>query len=521
MSSIIVAIVFTYASAIAAYFLAPKPDDYGRLRIILAWLAVTPVLFFVRNNLAALALVGILLFMLAPLNPVRRVCFYIGVMVAAPLKFSALIPFPGLNYLIALDYAKVATVAVLAPIFISALATRPPPYLRTVDRLLLIFIVLTCAISIRELPFTSVLRLFVDQTLLIFVPYVVVSRTLKTSEHIDAALRALLVALIIVAMIGLISAARNWNYYALMYDNPTYKVFLERRNGILRVYSTLMTTLVALAMGVGVVLTFYFQRLGKLNRMVGLGLVGLFGLIGFASGSRGGWIAMAMVVLSYFVLTRMKNSIRRLYVYGIGVGFIGVSYRIITDSSFISGEMNNIVYRAELLRTSVEQIATRPLFGEHGFRETARFAHLRQGEGIVDIVNAYLEVALTFGLVGLAIWLAANLTAIGRLLSQMAQLGKSEGETDTAAHLEARAALIMSLMLGFMVMIATVSAVSYVNHFGYLFLGLLVAHVRSTATVTAPPPREPAVVSTDQTHDAPPVEAPVAQPYGARFVRRD
>jgi O-antigen ligase len=523
MNSLIVGIVFSVASTIAGYVTAPKPDDFGLFRIILAWLAVTLIAFLVRDNLAALMLIGIVQFALAPINPVRRVCFYIGVMAAAPLAFSALIPFPGINYLLILDYAKVTTIFVLGPVFLTAIAAKAPPYLRIIDRLLLVFIILTCVVSFRELPFTSVLRLFVDQTLLIYAPYVAISRTLKKSEHIDAALRALLVSLAIIAFIGLISVARNWNYYTLMFDTTGYKLFLERRNGLLRVYSTLTTTLLALVMGAGIVLVLYMQRYGEMKRHFALGLLGLFALIGFASGSRGGWIAMIVVVLSYFVLTRMNDVLRRLYVYAMGVGFVGVTYRIITDPNFISGDMNNIVYRAELLRTSVKQIAARPLFGEHGFRESARFAHLRQGEGIVDIVNAYLGVALTFGLVGLAIWLAAYLTAIGGPLSQISKLRGRARTDDAAEQIERRSALLLAFMLGYLVMLATVSAVSYIDHYGYLMLALLVAHARGAeAMIRQSAPTEIADAQSDQ--NAPHPEAAPApdgpQPYGARFVRR-
>ena len=363
MTTLLTAIIFTFAAIGGAWVLAPKPDNYALTRIVAGWVGITLVNFLVFDNLIAFGMSAIFLGVVAPVPPVRRVYFYIGTMAAVPLAFNAYIPFPGINYLLVIDYAKVATVAILLPVFCVKVTERTPPVLRIVDRCLLAFVLLTSVVTLREFPVTSVFRFFVNQMLLIYIPYIAISRSLKTREDFDGALKALYFGLMIVALIGLVSLLRNWNYYALMHDNSGFKIFTEYRNGLLRIYSTLATTLLSYVMGIGVILAFYFKRLKALNTHFAYSAAVIFIVIGYASGSRGGQISILIILGSYFMLTKLGAFWRRILIYSLlTIGLAG-TYRIMTDTSFISGEMDNIVYRAEIMRASVGQIADHPLFG--------------------------------------------------------------------------------------------------------------------------------------------------------------
>lgn len=530
MTTLLVAIALTFIAIGGAWFIAPRPDNYVLTRIVIGWIGVTLIVFLVFNNLYAFILIAIFLGLVAPINPVRRVYFYIGIMAAAPLAFTAFIPFPGINYLLIIDYAKVTTFAVLLPVFLIKVSEKTPPVLRMVDRFLLIFVLFTTVILFRELPITSVFRVLVYQLLLIYVPYIAISRTLKTKEDFDGALKALFVALTIIALIGLLSLLRSWNYYSLMYDYAGFKVFAEYRNGLLRIYTTMSTTLLAFAMGAGVILTLYMKRIQAISAPYAYGIAVVFALIAYASGSRGGHISVLVIFASYFVLTKLGNLWRRIFIYTLLAVGIGGTYRVMTDTSFISGEMNNIVYRAEIMRASVGQIADHLFFGEFNFIESPRFAHLVQGEGIVDIVNTYLEVVLAFGLVGFTLWFGSFISAIRTLFSQSVKMRtwQQTGILDDSE--ERKSALLLAILFGFLVMIFTTSAVSHVYHFGYLALALMVAHGRvvaitvddttqskNTSGAVISPEPEPSPEGQDKQIEV--RDTPVG--YGARFVRRN
>lgn len=49
-------------------------------------------------------------------------------------------------------------------------------------------------------------------------------------------------------------------------------------------------------------------------------------------------------------------------------------------------------------------IQRNPLFGSFDFRNTPEMQSMIQGEGIIDIVNTYINLALRVGLVGLTLF---------------------------------------------------------------------------------------------------------------------
>ena len=61
-------------------------------------------------------------------------------------------------------------------------------------------------------------------------------------------------------------------------------------------------------------------------------------------------------------------------------------------------------YRRMLLESGVQQIKLHPVFGQSDTDSQVSMSHLIQGQGILDFVNAHLYVALTSGLIGLAVW---------------------------------------------------------------------------------------------------------------------
>ena len=61
-----------------------------------------------------------------------------------------------------------------------------------------------------------------------------------------------------------------------------------------------------------------------------------------------------------------------------------------------------VSYREHLFRVSLDVIQLNPIFGSPNF--LMQMEELRTGEGIIDLVNAYLAFALAYGLVGLGLF---------------------------------------------------------------------------------------------------------------------
>lgn len=523
MGASVVSIVFTSAATALAFLLAPKFAPCGKMRIAAIWAGVTVCAYLIPNNLTALVAIGFVMLTLAPLDARSRVYLYIAILPALPHYFTTDIPFPGLNYLIDMDFAKLAALAILGPVFVGKLTAPRPPALKTVDVLLLAFVFVSGVLTIRELPFTSMVRATANQFILVFIPYVAISRTLQSQEDVTNAFKALFFSIAILAFIGVISTARHWNYYAYLADSINYKVYVEHRSGLLRIYGPLVPTLLGYLMGVGVVCAMFLQSLKERPGYYMLAILPVFGFTALATGSRGAWIAAIATVAFYILLPRLNKIGRSLLVVALAGGVFGMVGAMGLGASIFSDPYGTFAYREELLRTSLRQIADYPLFGSAGFRDSPRFAHLVQGEGIVDIVNSYLQVALSYGLVGFGLIFGANFVVLRRGLKILDQGHRLRRTTDKAAAGLRSAAALVALHMGFLAMIATVSAVSYVWHYGFIILGLTAAQARVHSLAVGRSAQAVPEESKDSGRAPPLPGEPRSEsrlPYGARFVRR-
>ncbi len=520
MGGALISIFFTAISALAAFMTAPRGGAYCLFRIVVVWVSIAVFGFLIGNKWLVFAMIGTTLLIVAPTRPAERVYLYIGAMAAIPIGLSVDLPFPGLNYLVSLDYAKMTTLILLGPVFVRNIFSRPPQQLKMVGRLLTIFVLLTGVMSIRDLPFTSMLRVLFDQFLLVIIPYLAISRALTTQAEIDNAVRALFLSAIILAGIGIFSTLWSWNYYVHLSERIVAKSFTEYRNGFLRISATLGGTLLGFVMGVAIMATFVFQAAKEYPKIYAIALSGAFAFVLFTTGARGGWLAAMLIIGSYFLLSKLNKSGRQLLLFSLIAGVVSILVLVFQDSALLSDEYGTIDYRAELLRTSVRQIAERPLFGSADFLDSQRFAHLRQGEGIIDLVNVYIQLSLYYGLVGFALFMGANLIALRGGMATLGRLPFGRDASLGAAAARRTVALLIAMHIGFLAMIATISSVSYIWQYGYVILGLIVAQTRVGAFPGAASERRDEI---PPAQGAAPPSAPMLRaqlPYGARFVRR-
>ncbi|GEM_PF-2211702 len=522
MNAALVSIIFTAVSAAGAFVAAPRKGAYGLFKILVYWLLAAACAFLIAYKLAAFALLAVLMLVLAPGAPAQRAAFFVAVFAALPDYYRVQVPFPGLNYLIELNHVKLAAIIILGPLFVAKLFDKTNRTLRAVDSMLLIYVLLTGFMSLRDLPITSMLRVTIDQFLLIFIPYVAISRSIKTQDDIDTLLKAFFTGLLVMALVAVVSVGVKWNYYVSLDPAPLGKAFLEYRNGILRIFSTVNTTLLAFLMGAAVIVSLYLRYVKSYPRIYGYGFIVLFGFVAFATGSRGGWLAALIAAASYVIFVNFGAAARRAVLFALLSGGAWLIFLVFQDGSSLSDQYGTISYRADFLRTSIPQIASRPLFGSSTFMELPSFQRLRQGEGIIDLVNAYLQVTLFYGLTGLGLFLGSYLAALKSGLGVLKTLPSKREAEGEAASARRTLSLLLALLLGYLAMLGTVSGVSYIWNIGFMLLAVLTAQVRlckspgfaRTAAVSEAP-LDPA----EEIPESKP-SGPQRLPYGARFVRR-
>lgn len=132
----------------------------------------------------------------------------------------------------------------------------------------------------------------------------------------------------------------------------------------------------------------------------------------------------------------------------------------------------NISYRESLYQNSLIVIGDNLLFGSEDFLQRPEMQALVQGQGIVDIVNSYLQILLNYGVIGLALFLLF----FGKLLLQSFRSVRTQPQAETYGKIGR--SLIASLV-GTLVFIATTSSISVIPIVYLALAGLCMAYCRS------------------------------------------
>jgi len=525
MNQYVVATIFTALSA-AFMLVVLRGVETDKLRIAAIWTAASAIAFLVRIDGVTFILLGVMLLALAPMRASTRVGVYLAVFMALPHYLDYEIPFPGLNYFMRMDYAKLATLILLAPLLFSKSILRPPAKFRTIEYFLLAFVLIGGVMSIRDLPFTSMMRHTLDMFILIYIPYVVISRSMESTDDVESVLRALFAGIVILGAIGVVSSFKNWNYFAALGEQLWTLIYTDQRGGFLRIHATSGPPILALSMGIGVIVSLYLSSKSKLSTLQLFVLFPVFAFVMYVSGSRGGQFASGIAIAAYFILPRLSGFLRRLVMplfIAVAAGF--VAYALQEDIVF-EDAYGTFQYRAEVLRVGFRHILQEPIFGSLTVTELPEFQVLRQGQGIVDLVNSYLQIALYYGLVGLALFLGAQYMALSNAFHVFSAMEDARSKTaldrDDAKRL---CAVIVAMHVSYLALIFTTSNYNWTWQFGYAILGLqsgmAIAVARAPQRQSAKPKANAVEVKADKSKRADaPNDIPPHKPYGARFVRR-
>ncbi|MFQ5564230.1 MAG: O-antigen ligase family protein [Parvularculaceae bacterium] len=466
----IAAAVYATLAIVLAYLLKPKFDARNLvLRVFAVWTLSTPIIFVVGYNMLALAMIAVIVAVFAPMRAENRVILYIATLAVIPNNYNADVPFPGLNYLITLNYPIISSLVLLGPIAVTALLRPKSSVSPLTDALVFLFFALVSIMSIRDLPFTSMLRMTFYELVSLVIPYIAISRTIVAKEAFEKVVWALLISGLILSTSGLISAFIHWNFYD--FALPAGFPGIDIRGGALRVSATLATALLGFVAATGLISALYFRRDKRVDLIRLVLYAAIFPLVIYYTGSRGAILALFILGATYLVFTRMGGLVRRLYVVAGVIGAIaGFNYLRGGGAESIDA-YGTFDYRIELLETSIEQIRARPLFGTTAYLESGRFDHLIQGQGIVDIVNGYLQIALEYGLVGLIIYLGMYFTVLKSLFDSSLRIRLRSADDEERA-LGKVVATCLALLVAYLALISTVSFVSYIPDYGVMLLGV-------------------------------------------------
>ena len=530
MSTHISVLGYAWLAHCLAFLIAPQAIPINeRLRAFLLWSASASALFLLVDPGLVFFAVACILIALAPIAPVPRVALFLVAAPILPMTIEAQIPFPFINHLTALTPYKLVSAVLLIPIF---LMQRPQGVkgakLTAPDVCVVLYIIYTTLHVAVNNNVTIGLRYLVDQSLLLALPYFALRRALVFFEDLDEIFRAILICAIYMAVIALVATGKQWDFYKSL-DPASIFAIPDFRGGILRIGVTTSTHSLGLFCGFGLVALEVLKRTLQLSgaRLSLLRVVLIIGV--FVSGSRGAMVGTALAFALYLSLLSDRKFVRWLLAMMLSLGIVvGTFWLLWTDFDTHDAfeRADTFSYRQELLRVSVQHILKYPIFGDHLFYSRPEFETLRQGQGIIDITNFYLQILLHYGMIGFILYFGVCLFSLWPNL--LFALGISKARLRIAITREARISsgsasetlgaqpkitrsliavpqdilrrfcgLLIGIQVGWLFFITTTSDTGSTVHFGVVCVAMLNAFMRITMEDTA------GSLAVDDRHEAP------------------
>ena len=483
--------------ALPVFVLARQPlvaagyddDLYSRHRNL--WIAVTLLVFFAFNFWLYIILAAITL-ALASTRDRAPLTLYFVVLFAAP-HFTMLLPGIGpIQNLFYVNHIRMLNLAILLPLALLIRRTQrgEPPVVRLPDMAVMGFLAVMLIAHARSDSLTMLIRtafyLYVD----IWLPYYVASRAVTQMEHFRQLAGGIVLAGAILATVAVFETLKGWLVYETLrfpLGIPLeYAAYISRSEGgpLRAVVSTTYPIILgyALTFALGMYAFMALQIQPRWRRIVALlCLVG--GLI--AALSRGPWVGAAAAGLLMTIMGPGKGK-RMVMMATIGGSAVLVllasplGQEIIQFLPFVGTvETANIDYRQRLIDVSMLVFWQNPVLGDLNFMANPLLEEMRQGQGIIDIVNTYLQVALPYGLLGLGFFLLALLTPMWAVWQARKRIVQQNGDAERLGR------ALLSIMVGILIIIATASSIGAIGTIYWLTAGLCVAYTRMLHPVKA------------------------------------
>jgi hypothetical protein len=409
---------------------------------------------------------------------------FLALLFVVPPAQKEIPAFGFVNFLFGLSFPRLMALVLLLPMFLRLLHRPRPPqggWARLADLLFFAYVSVQVLLLGREPSVTSALRsafyVFVDLVL----PYYVFSRSFDDLVKIRDAMAALVTAGLVLAAVGVFEATRHWLLYAALTDawGSQDKLLYLGRSGVLRAMGS-----TGHAIALGYVLTICLLLYLPIRTRLRAGWPGPAMLLLLAAGlisplSRGPWLGAAAGILLYLALGArpMKNlvllGIAGLFALGI-LPFLPLGGGLLELVPFFGSiESGNFDYRQRLMENAAQLVWRDPLLGSSDYTERLAEMGMVQGQGIVDLVNTYVQVVLRSGLVGLALFVGVMAAAFFAALRARKLSLRADGR-DAADIGRALAAAQLAVI----VIIGSVSSILVIPWVYWCLAGLLVAYAR-------------------------------------------
>jgi O-Antigen ligase len=474
------------------------PADFARRRNL--WVAVTVTTFLAHNFWLAL-LASALIAGFGSRREQNPVALYCVLLFAVPQFDMPISGFGVINYLFEINHPRVLALVLLLPAAFK-LAAQPRaanPRLQLPDTLFAVYFIYVFIATATADSVTGLMRFTVYVLLDHALLYYVITRSVVDKRRLFDVLAAFVMGVAVVCVIAGFENVRNWLVYESLriplgvplQDIGTYLLRATEDGGYLRAYVT-MGHAIALGFNSMVAVTWLlalapsFARSAatpgmqrpadsSLPKLLGIAVM-LMPVVGLlASVSRGPWLGCAIVMvlgLSFgpgakqrlaWMLAALPLLIAALLILPQGQKFIDLLPFVGTV------DPGSVSYRTQLLDRAMIVFWQNPIFGSMQYLSNPALEEMRQGQGIIDIVNSYVGVALAYGGIGLVLFVAPSAYALWAAWTTSRRLAGQDADTEVAGR-----ALAVS-MLGILLVIGAVSHYFHIPIVHWMVVGLCAA----------------------------------------------
>lgn len=425
-------VIFTLFS-LAAYVAMRLSFGVGKYTVpqLVAYVGLFSVAIFTHNTYLVFLFVFLLKFLYLKNDIEKNILFFIFLYPLIPI--STVVPFlnPGGAYFVDLNFQRVLALVLLLPLFLPIrrlAADKPDLYKWDLVFLFLGMIFLVGEFRERsefEVTLFSSIRDATGFVLDVVIPYLVISRGLQTFKQMGFLAQSIVFSGLIVAFAGVAEAGFSWKVYyevgaALSdYRIADYEAMYEFRQGILRVSSSLthpITLGFYMTFVIGFVLFLFVKyRVNIIRRVVVLAPI-LF--VVYATGSRGAMVGAALLIITYVYYSFNRAFRKLLFVQAVVIGGAAVFFYL--NPAVFSNDTQldqldshgTFEYRARLAEVALEVIPENLYWGTRTYRDNPKMQELVQGQGIIDMVNGYINITIEYGLVAMILFILLMLRAL-------------------------------------------------------------------------------------------------------------
>jgi hypothetical protein len=489
----IATIIFRLARPVALRFMSE--DDFARRRMV--WFVLT-VVGSLSPSFWLYVLVAIPLLISTNRKESNPVAFYLLLLHVVP-QVSIPIPVLGNNGLFPLDNYRLLAFCVLLPgaiRFVKDPDREKSSPSGAIEALFLLFGVLQVVLYVApDLPehylmpdsASNFLRRALLYCLDVYLVYFVVSRTCQSRTKIIDAAACFCLACAVMAGVAMFEELRHWLLYVPIASrwgtDPNASVYLMRGNQLRAQASAghalALGYLLAVASGF-----WLYLKTQVSSRAYRLGFTALLWGGLYATGSRGPW--MGTIIIYFAFKAAGPRAFSRVVKGGILAGAIAggilaspIGEKILSVLPIFGRTVDfNILYRQRLAARGWDIVFAHPFFGDQF--PWPELEDLRQGEGIIDLVNTYLSTSLFYGLVGLFCFLGVMLIGTTKAYVRAKELARSDPNVSLFGT------SIVACVAGTLVMIQSSSFSLGLEKMFYVLAGLAIAYARLGAPPVVP-----------------------------------